>query len=92
MVGPSIPLGGFDVAVGLRDEQVTQYCKVPGTDAFDIIIGTDVLRRGPQVRLLSLQCPYALHCDFASALFSSPLEVTGRKEPLSTLHEPVLSN
>ena len=64
----------------LGDEQVTQHCKVLDTDAFDIVIGTDFLRRNPQVKLLSLQRPYALHCDFGSGLFSVPPEVSGRKE------------
>ena len=50
------------------------------TDAFDIVIGTDFLRRDPQVKLLCLQRPYALHCDFGSGLFSVPLELSGRKE------------
>ena len=73
-------LGGVDVTVCLGDEQVTQHCKVLDTDAFDIVIGTDFLRRTPQVKLLSLQRPYALHCDFGSCLFSVPLELSGRKE------------
>ena len=30
--------------------------------------------------MLSLQRPYALHCDFGSCLFSVPLELSGRKE------------
>ena len=79
--GPTIhSLGGVDVTVCLGDEQVTQHCKVLDTDAFDIVIGTDFLRRNPQVKLLSLQRPYALHCDFGSGLFSVPLELSGRKE------------
>ena len=68
-------LGGVDVTVCLGDEQVTQHCKVLDTDAFDIVIGTDFLRRDPQVKLLSLQRPYALHCNFGSGLFSVPLEL-----------------
>ena len=32
------------------------------------------------MKLLSLQRPYALHCDFGSGLFSVPLELSGRKE------------
>ena len=80
MVGPSIPLGGVDVTVCLGDKQVTQHCKVLGTDTFDIVIGTDFLRRNPQVKLLSLQRPYALPCDFGSGLFSVPLELSGGKE------------
>ena len=84
MVGPSIPLVGVDVTVGLGDEQVTQHCKVLSTDAFGIVISTDFLRHKPWVKLLSLQHPYALHCDFGSCLFSAPLELSRRKE--SGLH------
>ena len=73
-------LGGVGVTVCLGDEQVTQHCKVLDTNAFNIVIGTDFLRRNPQVKLLSLQRPYALHCDFGSGLFSVPLELSGRKE------------
>ena len=68
-------LGGVDVTVCLGDDQVTQHCKVLNTNAFDIVIGTDFLRHNPQVKLLSLQRPCALHCDFGSGLFLS-----GRKE------------
>ena len=50
------------------------------TDAFDMVIGTDFLRRNPQVKMLSLQWPYSLHCDFGSGLFSVALELSGRKE------------
>ena len=75
-----MPWGGVDVTVCLGDEQVTQHCKVLDIDALDIVIGTDFLRRNPQVKLLSLQCPYALHCDFGSRLFSVPLELSGQKE------------
>ena len=64
----------------LGDETVTQHCRVLDTDAFDIVIGTDFLRRKPQVKMLSLQLPYSLHCDFGSGLFSVPLELSGRKE------------
>ena len=80
MVGPSIPLGGFDVTVCPGDEQVTQHCILLDSDAFDIVIRTDFLRRNPQVKLLSLKCPCALNCDFGSGLFSVPLELSGRKE------------
>ena len=73
-------LWGDIVSICLGDEAVTQHCRVLDTDAFDIVIGTDVLRRNPQVKLLSLQCPYSLHCDFGSGLFSEPLELSGRKE------------
>ena len=30
--------------------------------------------------MLSLQCPYSLHCEFGSGLFSVPLELSRRKE------------
>ena len=73
-------LGGVDVTMCLGDGQVTQHCKVLENYAFDIVIGTDFLRRNPQVKLLSLQRPYALHCDFGSGLFSVPLELSGQKE------------
>ena len=68
-------LGGVDVTICLDDETVTQHCRVSDTDAFDIVIGTDFLRRNPQVKMLSLQLPYSLHCDFGSGLFSVPLEL-----------------
>ena len=50
------------------------------TDAFDIVIGTEFLQRNPQVKMLSLQRTYFLHCDFGSGLFSVPLELSGQKE------------
>ena len=77
---PFIPWGGVDVTICLGDEIVTQHCRVLDTDAFDIVIGTDFLRRNPQVKTLSLQRPYSLHCDFGSGLFSVPLELSGQKE------------
>ena len=73
-------LGRVYLIVFLGGEQVTQHCKVLDTDVFDIVIGIDFLRRNPQVKLLSLQHPYALHCDFGTGLFSVPLELSGRKE------------
>ena len=65
--------------VCLADEQVTQHWEVLDTDAFDIVIGTDFVRRNRQVKLLSLQRPYALHSDFGSGPLSVPLEPSGRK-------------
>ena len=54
-VGRTIPsLAGVDATVCLGDKQVTQHCKVLDTDVFDNVIGTDFLRRNPQVKLLSL--------------------------------------
>ena len=73
-------LVGLDVTVCLGDEEVTQHCKVLDTDPFDIVIGTDFQHFNPQVKLLTLQRPYALHCDFGSGLYSVPLELSGLKE------------
>ena len=72
-------LGGVNVTICRGDETVTQHCRVLDTDAFDIVIGTDFRRRNPQVKMLSLQRPYSLHCDFGSGLFSVPLRLSGRK-------------
>ena len=68
------------MTVCFGNEQVTQHCKVLDTDAFDIVVGRDFRCRNPQVKLLFLQRPYALHCDFCSSLFFVPLEPSGRKE------------
>ena len=72
-------LGGVDVTRCLGDKTVTQHCRVLDTDAFDIVIGTNFLRRKPQEKMLSLQRPYSLHCDFGSGLFSVPLELSAQK-------------
>ena len=72
--------GAVDVSICLGDETVTQHYRVLDTDAFDIVIGTDFLRRNPQVKMLSLQRPYSLHCEFGSGLFSVHLEHSGGKE------------
>ena len=45
---PSIPWGGGHVTIGLGDATVTQHCRVLDTDAFEIVIGTDFLRRNPR--------------------------------------------
>ena len=62
-------LGVVDVSICLSDKTVKRYCRVLDIDAFDIVIGTDFLRRNPQVKMLSFQRPYSLHCDFGSGLF-----------------------
>ena len=72
--------GGVDVTICLGDETLNQHCRVLDTDAFDIVKSTDFLRRNPQVKMLSLQRPYSLHCNFGSGLFSVPLELSGPKE------------
>ena len=68
------------MTVCLGAEELTQHCNVLDTNAFHIVIGTDFLRCNPQVKLLSLQRPHALHCNFGSGLFSVPLQLSGRKE------------
>ena len=73
-------MGGVDVTICLGDKTVTQHCRVLDTDAFDIAIGTNFLRTNRQVKMLSVQRPYSLHCDFGTGLFSVPLELSGRKE------------
>ena len=73
-------LGGVDVSICLGNETVTQHCRVLDTDAFDIAIGTYFLRRNPQVKMLSLQRPYSLHCDFGSGLLSVHLKLSGPKD------------
>ena len=72
-------LGGVDVTICLGGETVTQHCRVLDNDAFDIVIGTDFLRRNPQVKMLSLQRPSSLHCDFGSGLFSDFLSCQDKK-------------
>ena len=73
-------LRGVAVSFCLGDEPVTPQCRVLDTDAFDIVLGTDFLRRNPQGKMLSLQRPYSLHCDFGSGVFPIPLELSGQKE------------
>ena len=73
-------MGEVHVTLCLGDETVTQHCRVLDTYAFDVVIGTDFLRRNPQVKMLSLQRPYSLHCYFGSGLFSVPLELSRQKE------------
>ena len=73
-------LGGVNVTICLGNKTAIQHCRVLDTDAFDIVIGTDFLRRNPQGKMLSLQRPYSLHCDLGSGLFSAPLELSGQKE------------
>ena len=63
-------LGGVDVTICLGDETVTQHCRGLDTDSFDIIIGTDFLRRNPLVKMLSLQRPYS--CTATLAVGYSP--------------------
>ena len=73
---------GVNVTVCLGDKRVTQHCRVLNTDVFDIVTGTDLLRRNAQVKRSSVHCPCALQCNLASGLFSVPVELSGRKESL----------
>ena len=75
-------LGGVDVTISLGDETVTQHCRVLDTDAFDIVIRTDFLRRNPQVKMLSLQRPYSLHCDLPREVYVG--KGRGKKEGATT--------
>ena len=43
-------LGGVDASICLGNETVTQHCRLLDTDAFDILIGTNFLRRNSQVK------------------------------------------
>ena len=72
--------GGVVVTVCLGDEFVTQDCLMLDTDVFDIVICRDFLRCNSQVKLLTLQRPYALHRNSGIGLFSVPLELSGQKE------------
>ena len=85
-------LGGVDVTVCLGAEEATQHCKVLDTDAFDTVIGSDFLRFNPQVKLLLLQRPYALHCDFWQWPILCPSGAVRSRRIRSTLREPVLRN
>ena len=40
--------GGANVSICLGNDSVMQHCRVLDTDAFDIVIGSDFLRRNPQ--------------------------------------------
>ena len=73
-------VGAVDVSICLGDKSVIQHCRVLDTDALDIVIGTDFLRKNPQVKMLSVHRPYALYCDFSRGLSCVPLELSGRKE------------
>ena len=52
-----LSLGGIHVSICLGDDSMMQQCNVLNTDAFDIVIGTGLLRKITQLKLLSLQHP-----------------------------------
>ena len=68
--------GAVDVTICLPDGTVMQHCRVLDTDAFDIVIGTDLLRINPRVKMLSLQRQYPLHRDFGSGFLPVPVELS----------------
>ena len=70
-------MGLVDETICLGNETVTQHCRVLDTDAFDIVIGKEVLGRNPHVKGLSVQRPCSLHCNFGSGVFSVPFELSG---------------
>ena len=92
MVGLSIPFGGADVTVCLSDEQVTQHCKVLDTDAFDIVIGTDFLRRNPQGKTVVFATPLCPSLRLWQWPFLCHSGAVTTKRIQSTLRELVLSN
>ena len=75
-------LRGIDVTVCLGDVEVTQHCKVLDTNPFDIVIGTDFLRRNAQVKLLSLQCPLTHTATSAVAFSLPPRSCQDKKNPV----------
>ena len=75
-------LGAVDVPICLGNKSLMQHCRLPDTDAGVIGIGTGFLRKNPQVKMLSLQRPCALHCDFGSGLFFVPFVSEGKESGL----------
>ena len=73
-------LRGVNLSICLGDKSAMQHRRVLDTNLFDIAIGDNFLRRNPQVKMLSLQPPYALNCNFGSGLFSVLWELPRRKE------------
>ena len=72
MVEPSISWGGgVNMTECLGDEDLTKLCKVRDTDAVTMSLAQIFMRRNPQAGLLSLQRPYALHCDFSTPMISA---------------------
>ena len=63
-------LGAVDVTICLGDETVTQQCRVLDTNAFDIVIGTDFLRRNPRQKCCLPSAP--ILCTLTLAVGSSP--------------------
>ena len=62
---------GFGLGCGLQSWRADGFGWL-----FGIVIGTNFLRRNPQVKLVSLQRPYALHCNLGSGPFSVTLELS----------------
>ena len=85
-------VGGVDVTVCLGDEEVTQHCKVLATDAFDIVIGTDLLRFNPQGEVAVLATSLRPSLRFWQWPILCPPGAVRSKRIWSTLREPVLQN
>ena len=66
-------INGSKICLG--DKMVNHSCSIRDIDAFDRVIGADFVCKHPQVRLLSMQKPYALTCNFGNGLYSVPLEL-----------------
>ena len=52
---PSIPKGRSNVSLWLANESVMQHCRVQDPDPLDIVIGTNLLRKTPHVKMSHLQ-------------------------------------
>ena len=85
-------LGGVDVTVCLGDEQVTQHCKVLDTDNFDIVIGTDFLRRNPQGKTVVFATSLCPSLRLWQWPLLCPSGAVRMKRIRSALREPVLLN
>ena len=68
-------LGRVNVTICLGEEQVTQHCKVLDIDAFDIVVGTDFLRRNPQGETFVFATSLCLSLLLGSGLFAVLLEL-----------------
>ena len=60
-------LGAVDVSICLGDKTVTQHCRVLDTDTFDIVIGTNFLRRNPKLKCCLSNAPILYTATLAVA-------------------------
>ena len=73
-------LGKGDVTICLGDKTVTKHCRVFDTDAFDIVIGTDFLRRNPQGKNAVSPAPLFSALQPWQWAASVPLELSRQKD------------